>query len=113
MLSVITNQSRDLDFPSFFGVGVLLAGAGFGGPGVCRDGRYRIPVAVAGSTAIRTDPLAPAGHDRTWAGGSFNLVEVYPETIAVSVVPVDGAAQVFDLDAAGCAAVIAAHPTGR
>ena len=72
-----------------------------------------IPVAVAGSTAIRTDPLAPAGHDRTWAGGSFNLVEVYPETIAVSVVPVDGAAQVFDLDAAGCAAVIAAHPTGR
>ena len=60
-----------------------------------------IPVAVAGSTTIRTDPLAPAGHERTWASGSFNLVEVYPDTITVSVVPVDGAATVFDLDAAG------------
>lgn len=69
-----------------------------------------IPVAVAGSTAIRTDPLAAAGHDRTWASGSFNLVEVYADTIAVSVVPVDGAAVVFDLDAAGCQAVIGAHP---
>jgi hypothetical protein len=70
-----------------------------------------IPVAVAGSTAIRTDPLAPAGHDRTWAGGSFNLVEIYPDTIAVSVIPIDGAPQVFDLDADGCADVIAEFPT--
>jgi hypothetical protein len=49
-----------------------------------------IPVAVAGSTAIRTDPLAEAGHERTWAGGAVNLVEVYPDTITVSVIPVDG-----------------------
>lgn len=69
-----------------------------------------VPVAVAGSTTIRTDPLAPAGHERTWASGAFNLVEVYPETIVVSVIPVDGAAEVFDLDPAGCRAVINAHP---
>jgi 3',5'-cyclic AMP phosphodiesterase CpdA len=69
-----------------------------------------VPVAVAGSTAIRTDPLAPAGHERTSASGGFNLVEVYPDTIAVSVIPVDGAAEVFDLDATGCRAVIDAHP---
>jgi 3',5'-cyclic AMP phosphodiesterase CpdA len=69
-----------------------------------------VPVAVAGSTAIRTDPLAPAGHDRTFASGAFNLLEVYPDTIAVSVIPVDGAAGVFDLDAAGCREVIRAHP---
>ena len=69
-----------------------------------------VPVAVAGSTTIRTDPLAPAGHDRTWASGTFNLVEVYPDTIAVSVIPVDGADGVFDLDAADCRAVIQAHP---
>ncbi len=69
-----------------------------------------VPVAVAGSTAIRTDPLGPPGHDRTWASGSFNIVEVYPEVVTVSVVPVDGAQQVFDLDQAGCRAVIAQHP---
>ncbi|HEY7812016.1 MAG TPA: metallophosphoesterase [Nakamurella sp.] len=69
-----------------------------------------VPVAVAGSTAIRTDPLAPEGHERTWASGAFNLVQVYPDTITVSVIPVDGAAAVFDLDAAGCRAVIDAHP---
>jgi 3',5'-cyclic AMP phosphodiesterase CpdA len=69
-----------------------------------------VPVAVAGSTAIRTDPLAPAGHERTFAGGTFNLVEVYPNTITVSVIPVDDAAGVFDLDADGCRAVISAHP---
>ncbi|MET0863572.1 MAG: metallophosphoesterase [Nakamurella sp.] len=69
-----------------------------------------VQVAVAGSTAIRTDPLAAAGHDRTWASGSFNLVEIYPDTIAVSVVPVDAAAVVFDLDAAGCRSVIEQHP---
>ena len=67
-----------------------------------------VPVAVAGSTAIRTDPLAPTGHDRTWASGSFNVVEVYPDTVTVSVIPVDGAAQVFDLDEQGCRAVISA-----
>ena len=72
-----------------------------------------VPVAVAGSTTIRTDPLAPAGHERTWASGALNLVEVYPDTITVSIIPVDGAAPVFDLDAAGCAAVIDAHPTSR
>ncbi len=69
-----------------------------------------VPVAVAGSTAIRTDPLAPDGHERTWASGAFNLVEVHPDTVAVSVIPLDGAAPVFDLDAAGCRAVIDAHP---
>ena len=72
-----------------------------------------VPVAVAGSTAIRTDPLAPAGHERTFASGTFNLVEVYPDTITISVIPVDGAAQVFDLDADGCRAVISAHPIVR
>jgi len=72
-----------------------------------------VPVAVAGSTAIRTDPLAPAGHERTFAGGAVNLVEVYPQTITVSVIPVDGAEQVFDLDAEGCQAVISAHPIER
>ncbi len=69
-----------------------------------------VPVAVAGSTAIRTDPLAGAGHDRTWASGSFNLVEVYPGTIAVSVIPVDGAGEVFDLDEQACREVIEQHP---
>jgi 3',5'-cyclic AMP phosphodiesterase CpdA len=69
-----------------------------------------VQVAVAGSTAIRTDPLAAAGHDRTWASGSFNLVEVYPDTVAVSVVPVDAAPVVFDLDATGCQVVIEQHP---
>jgi 3',5'-cyclic AMP phosphodiesterase CpdA len=72
-----------------------------------------VPVAVAGSTAIRTDPLAPAGRERTFASGAFNLVEVYPQTITVSVIPVDGAEQVFDLDAEGCQAVISAHPIER
>jgi len=69
-----------------------------------------VPVAVAGSTAIRTDPLGPDGHERTWASGAFNLVRVHPDTVVVSVIPVDGAPIVFDLDAAGCRAVIDAHP---
>jgi 3',5'-cyclic AMP phosphodiesterase CpdA len=72
-----------------------------------------VPIAVAGSTAIRTDPLAPTDHERTFASGAFNLVEVYPDTITVSVIPVDGAAQVFDLDKDGCRAVISAHPIDR
>src|SRR4029077_1028034 len=72
-----------------------------------------VPVAVAGSTAIRTDPLAPAGHDRTWASGAFNLIEVYPDTITVSVIPVDGADPVFDLDADECRTIIEAHPIER
>ena len=72
-----------------------------------------IPVAVAGSTAIRTDPLAAPGHERTFASGSFQLVDLYPTGGAVvSVIPVDGADQVFDLDETGCAEVIAAHPSG-
>lgn len=70
----------------------------------------RVPVAVAGSTAIRTDPLGPDGHERTWAAGAFNLLQVFPDTIVVSVIPVDGAPVVFDLDADGCRAVIDAHP---
>ncbi len=70
-----------------------------------------VPVAVAGSTAIRTDPLARPGHERTTGSASFNLVRLYPDGgLAVSVIPVDGADQVFDLDPAGCAAVIDAHP---
>ncbi|SDP22215.1 3',5'-cyclic AMP phosphodiesterase CpdA [Nakamurella panacisegetis] len=70
----------------------------------------RIPVAVAPSTAIRTDPLAPPGHERTFRSAGFNLVNVYREDITVSVVPVDGAQEVFHLDQDGCAAVIDAHP---
>ncbi len=72
----------------------------------------RVPVAVAGSTTIRTDPLAPIDHERTWACGAFNLVQVYPDTITVSVIPVDGADRVFDLDGDGCQEVIDAHPIG-
>lgn len=72
-----------------------------------------VPVAVAGSTVIRTDPLARTGHDRTWASGSLNLVEVYSDTVAVSVIPIDGAEQVFDLDEQGCRAIIAQHPTAE
>jgi Icc protein len=69
-----------------------------------------VPVAVAGSTAIRTDPLGPPGHERTTRSTAFNLVRIYRDTLTVSVVPVDGAATVFDLDPAGCAAVVSAHP---
>lgn len=69
-----------------------------------------IPVVVAGSTAIRTDPLGPPGHERTTRSSSFNLIRVHADTFTVSVIPVDGAEQVFDLDEDGCAAVIAAHP---
>lgn len=68
-----------------------------------------VPVAVAGSTAIRTDPLAPPGHERTTRSAAFNVVAVYPDTITVSVVPVDDAGQVFDLSAAECADIVAAH----
>ena len=56
-----------------------------------------VPVAVAGSVAIRTDPIAPPGRERTTTSASLNLVAVYPETITVSVIPVDGAESVFDL----------------
>lgn len=69
-----------------------------------------VPVAVAGSTAIRSDPLGPPGHERTWADGAFDLVELYAGTFTVSVIPVYGAPGVFDLDAAGCRAVTDAHP---
>ncbi len=69
-----------------------------------------VPVAVAGSTAIRTDPMAPAGHERTTRSASFNLVRFYDDTHTVSVIPVDGAEEVFHLDADGCASVIAGHP---
>ena len=69
-----------------------------------------VPVAVAGSTAIRTDPMGAAGHERTFQDGAFNLVELFIDTVTVSVVPVSDAPVVFDLDAAGCRAVIDAHP---
>jgi 3',5'-cyclic AMP phosphodiesterase CpdA len=71
-----------------------------------------VPVAVAGSTAIRTDPLAPPGRERTTRSAGFNLVAVYPDTITVSVVPVDDAAVVFDLSARECDAVIESHRPG-
>ena len=70
-----------------------------------------VPVAVAGSTAIRTDPLAPPGRERTTRSAGFNLVAVHPDTITVSVVPVDDADVVFDLSARECDAVIQAHRT--
>lgn len=69
-----------------------------------------VPVVVAGSTAIRTDPLGPLDHERTTRSTSFNLIRIYADTLTVSVIPVDGAGEVFDLDETGCAAVIAAHP---
>ena len=65
-----------------------------------------VPVAVAGSTAIRTDPLAPPGHERTQSASTFNLVRLYRDTFTVSVIPVDGAETVFHLDENGCAEVI-------
>jgi Icc protein len=88
-------------------VRMILAGhhhlAGFGMLG-------GVPVAVAPSTAIRTDPLALPGHERTFGSAGFNLVRVYPGgDVMVSVIPIDGAPQIFDLDGAGCAAVITAH----
>ncbi len=71
-----------------------------------------VPVAVAPSTAIRTDPLSPRGHERTYASIGFNLVRLYADSVAVSFVPVDDASEVFDLDQERCAAVIDAHPVG-
>ncbi len=56
-----------------------------------------VPVAVAGSVAIRTDPLAPPDRERTTQSASLNLVTLYPGTVTVSVVPVDGAPTAFDL----------------
>lgn len=88
---------------------MILAGhhhlAGFGMLG-------RVPVAVAPSTAIRTDPLAPAGHERTFGSAGFNLLSVYDDAITVSVIPVDGANEIFHLDPDGCAAVVRSHPIG-
>ncbi|MET3806452.1 3',5'-cyclic AMP phosphodiesterase CpdA [Nakamurella sp. UYEF19] len=70
-----------------------------------------IPVAVAASTAIRTDPLAPPGHERTYGSSGFNLVRLYPDgELSVSVIPVDDAPEIFHLDPADCAAVVGAHP---
>ena len=86
---------------------IVLAGhqhlAGFGVLG-------GVPVSVASSTAIRTDPLAPPGHERTYGSTGFNLVRLYRDTVSISVIPVDGAPVIFDLDEAGCASVIHAHP---
>lgn len=65
-----------------------------------------VPVAVAASTTIRTDPLAPPGHERTFAGSGFNLVRFYTDCVTVAAVPVDGAEVVFHLDEDGCAEVI-------
>jgi len=68
-----------------------------------------VPVSVAGSTAIRTDPLAPVGHERATRSSSFNLVRLYDTGHTVSVIPVDDAEVVFDLDPAACDAVIDTH----
>lgn len=72
-----------------------------------------IPVAVAGSTAIRTDPLAPVGHERTTAHGAVNLVRFYDTTHTVMTLDTAPAAQIFDHDPAACAAIIAHHPVDR
>ncbi|MBM9466984.1 metallophosphoesterase family protein [Nakamurella leprariae] len=80
---------------------------------LARSGMLRqVPVAVAGSAAIRTDPLAPRGTERTVAAGSLNLVELFADGHAVSVIPFDealGAGQAFHLDQAGTDAVIRRH----
>jgi Icc protein len=69
-----------------------------------------VPVAIAPSTAIRTDPLAPLGHERTYGSAGFNLVRMFPDgTVSVSVVPVDDSPEIFHLDETSCAAVVAAH----
>lgn len=72
-----------------------------------------VPVAVAGSTAIRTDPLARPGHERTTAHGSVNLVRFYDDTQTVMTLDTAVADEVFDLDPAGCADVIGRHPVTR
>lgn len=72
-----------------------------------------IPVTVAGSTAIRTDPLARPGHERTTAHGSVNLVRFYDDTHTVLTLDTATAAEVFDLDPAACDDVIARHPVTR
>lgn len=72
-----------------------------------------VPVAVAGSTAIRTDPLARPGHERTTAHGSVNLVRFYEDTHTVMTLDTSSADEVFDLDPAGCAAVVDRHPVTR
>jgi 3',5'-cyclic-AMP phosphodiesterase len=69
-----------------------------------------VQVAVAGSAAIRTDPIGPPGHERTTRSKSFNLVRIYPDTVTVTVIPVDDAGEVFHLDEEGCADVIARFP---
>ena len=65
-----------------------------------------VPVAVAGSVAIRTDPVAPPGHEHTTTSASLNVVAVYPDTVTVSVIPIDGADTVFDLGPAQSAEII-------
>ncbi len=108
-----------LDRPSRWGLAAVVAGtdtriilAGhhhLAGSGLLGG----VPVAVAPSTAIRTDPLAPPGHERTFGSAGFNLVRLYPDgTVAVSVIPVDGAPEIFHLDESGCDAVVTAHPIG-
>jgi Icc protein len=75
-----------------------------------------VPVAVAGSTAIRVDPLARPGHERTVIAGSLNLIRLYPDTVTQSVIPFDeslGATTAFTMDAAACAELIARHPVDR
>lgn len=69
-----------------------------------------VPVVVAGSTAIRTDPFARPGHERTTSSASMNLIRIYPDTYTCSVIPLDGADEVFDLDEAQCAGIIDRHP---
>ena len=69
-----------------------------------------VPVVVAGSTAIRTDPLARPGHERTTASASMNLLTLYPETFTNSVIPLDDAEEIFDLDESACAAIVGNHP---
>ena len=75
-----------------------------------------VPVAVAGSTAIRVDPLARPGTERTVVAGSVNLVRLYPDTVTVSVIPLDeslGAPEAFALDEEACAELIAGHRTAE
>jgi 3',5'-cyclic AMP phosphodiesterase CpdA len=74
----------------------------------------RVPVAVAGSAAIRVDPFAPPGTERTVAAGALNLIELFADGPVVSVVPFDealGAGQAFHLDQDRTADVIRRHLT--
>jgi 3',5'-cyclic-AMP phosphodiesterase len=68
-----------------------------------------IPIAIAPGVTNRTDTLAPAGHERAFAGSGFALVELpadgAPRVTAVPVAGPDDGRELFDLDPEQVAAI--------